>query len=214
MELKYMEEINFEKNNMLNEIYSIINTGLIYKKLDPIANKYNLNLDQLGQLNSDVELFLYGKLKSSQLIKTIAENLEISVDVVNEIWKDIDKEIMTEIRSQLRVKFDKGTSIESPPSKPNQISDIEKIGQFTIEPKSPPSSSTLYNDTNLNREDVLKSIEDPMPENRPLVAPLIDHLLTTPVNNTQKVEQREVVDKNINQSPKSYSADPYREQII
>ncbi len=236
-----MQNIDFENGNMLDEVYSIVNDGLIYEKLNPIADKYNLNLDQLGQLNSDLELFLYGKIKSDTLIKTISDNLEISTEITNNIWKDIDEQIISEVRKQLRSKFEKAgeindreTEIEAqppenvvPPSPiptpptptpPTPIT-LEQAGQFTIEPKPVPSTSNLYRDNGLNREDILKSIEDaqipkpaePVQESK---VNLVDHLLTTPKVNVQKVEQKQVVvDKKPDQAPKSYAADPYREQI-
>lgn len=227
-------------NQLPEDIQQAITSNDLGSKFDQIAQKNNLHIDQNGNLQTETLLVMLGLENSSDYIDNLQSSLEINRNEAIQISNDVNELILKPIKESLRIMQELHEQIDDSEAetnteteqkiiepakpepvapapispKPNQISDIERIGQFTIEPKSTPSSSPLYKDTNLNREDILKSIEDPIPENKPLVAPLIDHLLTTPVNNAQKVEQKEVVDKNVNQSPKSYSADPYREQII
>lgn len=227
---------------MHEKIKTIIDSGLIYEKLEIISDDFNLKLDQLGQLNADLEMFLYGKIESSEVIDVIAKNIEISKDDMEKIWKEIDSKILSEIRTKIRELGDRDyepvssvsqapiqdiespenvvppSPIPTPPTPPTPIT-LEQAGQFTIEPKPTPSTSNLYKDVGLNREDILKSIEDaqipkpaePVQESK---VNLVDHLLTTPKVNVQKVEQKQVVvDKKPDQAPKSYTIDPYREQI-
>jgi hypothetical protein len=220
---------------MKEEIKLIIDSGFVYNKLETIADKFNLKLDQLGQLNDDLEMFLYGKIASSEIIKVISENIEISEEMTKKLWGEIDTNILSSIKTKIRENveqnsIDSNTEKPQPEIQPVQVSPpspqpipgqnfgptkLEQEGQFHIEPKSPPSSSPQYNDTNLDREAILKEIEDTQHPT------MIDHLLTTPINNTHKVEEKKVieiapekktvVDKKENQPPKPYTVDPYRE---
>lgn len=228
--------MNQEENAIMREkLLSIINKGSIYSSLQIIAERNNLNLDQLGQLNAGLNMLFFDNLKVDDFVSQISKDLEIDDNLAKKIAGEINTEIILSIKQQLVNNVEKTETIQPPippsstpppptpepvPQKPAPVyttgpSNLEQIGKFTIEPKPTPSSSTLYNDTSLNREDILKSIEDAQPPKPEVKAvPLVDHLLTQPVNNQQKVEEKTVVvDKKENQPPKSYSVDPYREQV-
>lgn len=204
---------------MDEKIKSIIESGFVYEKLETIGDKFNLKLDQVGQLNADLEMFLYGKIKSSEILDVISKNIDVSGTIVEDIWKEIDLKILGSIKKQIQDGQNKPEEV-SPIPEPLINPTLEQAGQFTIEKPAPPSNSPLYNDTQLNREEILKEIEDVQHST------LIDHLLTTPVQNNQKVEEKKViedkkvveekkiiVDKKENQTPKPYAADPYREPL-
>ncbi len=104
-----------------NEILSIINSGNVYEKLEKIADRYGLLIDQLGQLNADTEMVMVGKLKSSLFIKTISKNLELSENVAINIAKDINTEILDSIRSSLqKIQEQNEITAEQPQFKPIQ----------------------------------------------------------------------------------------------
>lgn len=214
--------MNKDNNNQINtsipeDILKIIKTGMVYKKLEIIGNKYNLFIDQLGQLNADTEMVMVGKIKSDSFVKIIADDLEIDMEKALAIAKDVNTEILDSIRESLRkiqeqeaVTTDQPTETTqtTPPQpkivttvepshaeKQQMIASVEHAGDLTID-KPHVTSSPQYNDTDINREEALKHIEDATH-----AVPLVDHLLTTPVSNPQVVEE------------KSYPIDPYKEQI-
>jgi hypothetical protein len=62
-----------------------------------------------------------------------------------------------------------------------------------------------YKEREINKENVLKGIEDP-------TISMVDHLLTTPVNTVSGIEVKKPVEKVVVEK-KPYTTDPYREQI-
>ncbi|MEK7213813.1 MAG: hypothetical protein AAB637_01725, partial [Patescibacteria group bacterium] len=90
----------------------------------------------------------------------------------------------------------------TPPSTPpinlptsSGLSDLEKAGEFTIEDDRMPSSSSQYKEMNVNKDEILKKIEE-TPNT------FVDHMLNTPVSNPQQKEEK-----------KPNIVDPYREEV-
>lgn len=214
------------------DIQRAIKDGDLASKFDSVAEKNNLKIDQNGNLQTETLLVMLGLESNSDYIDNVQKSLEISRSEAINITKDVNELILSPIRDSLRAIQEVHSELEAqppenvvtpspiptPPTPPTPIT-LEQAGQFTIEPKPVPSTSNLYRDNGLNREDILKSIEDaqmpkpaePVQESK---VNLVDHLLTTPKVNVQKVEEKQVVvDKKPDQAPKSYAADPYREQI-
>ncbi len=225
MELKYMNNqsnTNIEKI-MQEKVTALIDSGFIYSKLDEIAKIYNINIDQIGELNANINKMLLGIISEEDFIPFISKDLEINIDLAGKISEHVNSKILSEMRIKLREDSD--IQIEKTPSETETISEklppsstissIEKAGQFTIDKEMPISRSNQYNDTNLNRDEVLKSIEDKTEEVR---IPLVDHLLTTPVKNVQKIEIKEEKNDNLKskatiQAENVTKIDPYREIV-
>ena len=81
---------------------------------------------------------------------------------------------------------------------------LEQAGRFTVD--KPPVGIPQYKETNINKDTVLKGIED-----KP-IAEMVDHLLTAPVNNVEVVEIKKPIEKKVVENI-PYSSDPYREEI-
>jgi len=216
-----------QKKNRYNKLPSDLKEIIIsvesFEKIQEIGKKYSLMLDDISELNDEINLLILGLTKQNDFVRNIAKRLEINDDMAYKISEDVNSEILDSIRDSLRelqekeeqdtTEVEETPKIQIPPTQPIQsekvIADIERIGQFTLE-KTIPSSSQQYNDTNLNREEILKSIEDKPKEEDHI--PLVDHLLTTPIKSPQIIENKIVEEKKPEQK-KSYGADPYREQI-
>lgn len=81
---------------------------------------------------------------------------------------------------------------------------LEKAGRFTLE--NPPIGVPNYTQVPVNKSEALKGIED-------LEANMVDHLLSSPVKNTENVEvKKPLIPKPVIDN-QPYKADPYREQI-
>ncbi len=215
---------NQNTQNIPVDILEAIDSSHVYTKLEKIADRYNLHIDQLGQLNVDTEGVMIGKIKSDKFVETIAKDLEISEEIAEKIAIDINNEIFASLRESLR-KMQENKEIKSiplstpPPISPNTLNlsneKLEKAGGFTIENR-PPSNSPMYNDSLLTKEDVLKEVEevDEIVGIKKGVS-FVDHLLSSPVSSPQQTESvKEEPKEEIKKSePAKYTVDPYREQI-
>lgn len=209
---------------MQDEIQKLVNSNVIYDKTIEIGKKNDLNIDQTGQLNSNIEMMLLGETKSSDFLSIIIKSLDIDNNKAKKIAEDVNEKIVLNVRQMLREMQEKaekeagdtqiqdGEYISITDSSNLSNTHIEQAGKFTIE-NNPQSSSPQYKENNISKEETLKQIED-----TPI--PFVDHLLANPVSNPQTIEQR-IVDSNIVKTTsvptkaesKPYTADPYREQI-
>jgi hypothetical protein len=206
-------------------------------RIQKISEKHGLKIDQSGNLADVISLIILGFIPSKNFVSELSKRADIRMSEATEIAKSVNTEIFDSIKDSLRklqteqedgeeeekvvstpiYKDVKPISIPIPtpviPITPPPKS-IEEAGEFTLDKPVAPTTPSQYNETNLNREDILKSIED---EN----IPLVDHLLTTPVNNAQKPEEKVVESAPVIPKPpevkkdftNSSTNDPYREQI-
>ncbi|HEY4503553.1 MAG TPA: hypothetical protein VJJ28_00370 [Candidatus Paceibacterota bacterium] len=229
---------NQNTQNLPADILKAIESSDVYTHLESIGDRYNLLIDQIGQLNADTEKLMVGKLKSEIFVITIAKDLEISQEIAQKISDDINNEIFTGLRESLRKmqeqsekKFTNPLTPPPPPTfqipkpvpltpttpipKPPITQPPQKINISSIEKvgnftieKRPLSNSPQYKDTNLKREDVLRDMENPTTKSG---VSFVDHLLSKPLSNEMQTET-----KNKTAPPQGlpeYTADPYREPI-
>ncbi len=178
---------------------AIANTDLAgeFKK---IAEKHGLLLDQNGSLQTETLLVMIGLRPSSDFVDNLKKNLDISRNEATSIAEDVNKEIFYSIRQslqQIQLEEHKEDEVEREVQPTLHTEDIEKAGKFTLE--NPPVGTTQYNEKKIDKEALLNKIQDP----EIITA---DHLLTTPIAETLKVEEKKV-------ESKSYTSDPYRESI-
>ena len=177
-------------------------------KFKNIADKHSLHIDQNGTLQTETILVMLGLEPTEDYVENIQRNVEVSRTEALSVAEDVNSEILDKIKNSLRSfqeqsEIEETPTIETPPPPNESLSSLERAGQFTIEKPPTSSSSPLYKEENLNKEAILKGIEDP-------AISMIDHLLTTPVQNTAKVEEKKP-EKTVEKKP--YTSDPYREQI-
>lgn len=211
---------------------AIANTDLA-SKFDAIAKKHGLHIDQNGSLQTETILVMIGLESTEDYVDNIKKALDISRVQAIEIAKDINSEILDSIRVSIRQIQEREEGIENTETINNQveinnkktfppatetinhedskkmISSIEKAGDFTVE-EHHQSSSPQYSETNIDRDKLLKHIENDH-------IPLVDHLLTTPTNNSAPIEMPTEIKKEDTktetQPSKGYQVDPYREQM-
>ncbi len=211
---------------------AITNTDLA-PKFELIANKHGLHIDQNGALQTETILVMLGLETTDDYIDNVKKALEISRNQAIEIAKDVNTEILDSIRDSLRkiqtqdeqeanaqgtiTPVATASSAPTPAQLNQMISSVEKAGDFKIENTEPQSSSPQYKEENINRDELLKGIEDPptvvaqsVSSDAPI--PLVDHLLTTPVSSPQVTEVRKVETAKLEEK-KVYGTDPYRESI-
>ncbi len=188
--------MNEQQKQMMSMAYS----KEMSQKIQIIADKHSLHIDQMGELAAEIRDVITGVTSSKKFVSDIKERLEINDEKANLISEDVNRDIFEAIRASLQKMQEEKEKA------------IEKVGGFTIENKAPQSSSPLYKDTNLNREAVLKDIEDAGKKVSDSGVSLVDHLLKTSKPSAPVTPE---IPKTPTPQPeiKKYESDPYREPI-
>ncbi len=210
------------QNQIPDHIQKALKNAEVFTALEKIGDTYGLLLDQIGSLDVVTRQVLLGKIKSSDYISEIAKELEISNQTAEKIAAEVSTKIFTPLRDSLKKTEEPTPAIPAPTPLPAPlatipkppIAPIEKAGDFRVE-KAAPSSSPIYNDSSLKKEEVLadlESITNLKPEN---AKNFVEHLLSAP-EKVPDIAPR-VVPLNKPPSPpvedKKYTVDPYREGI-
>ena len=207
----------------------------IYEKTSAVAKKFDLHIDQLGELDAEIIGIFIGSFKSNDFIDHIVERLEIDRGTAVKIAEEVNKEIFQVIKAKLQadsIEADKKAKTEA-------IGSIEKAGDFTIIPHEIPKEIPLSPKSN-NPINILSTIEDktsePLvpkpvapstdtketpktltvthvePKIEPKSEPLIEQLLS---NTVTQVEHKIVQDETTPppSAPIEKKADLYREPI-
>ena len=200
--MKYTkEQVEQRFENLPDELKEALASVETADELENIGKKHSLMLDQVSELADETGLVMLGFTKSDQFVRNVSQRLNINEAKAVDIARDVNSTILDKIRDGLRqiqeqAQSEEEIAPEAPANLPiaPTISAIEQAGGFTIE-NQPSSDSELYKDLNINKQAILNKIEEDH-------IPLVDHLLTTPISNPQKVEVK-----------KPYTVDPYREQL-
>lgn len=201
-----------------------------------IGDKNGLLLDQTADLMDQTSFVILGLISPARFSSSLPSILNIDSRKASNISTDINNRIFSKIRSSLQNIQAKP---EQNPPRPPQVQQrtpaptpkpaytfqqqsapqpiikpsIEQAGRFTIE-KPPVGISPQYKNNSIEKNTILKGIEDPVLEQ----VPMIDHLLTTPTASPETVENRSAAPV-IQKKPKPvvdnkpYTVDPYREEI-
>lgn len=194
--MKYTtEQLNSKFESLPKELQEAITSEETLNKIESMGKKYSLMLDKVSELADETGLIMLGLTKSSEFVKNLCDRMEIDSAKATEIAKDINTEILDSIRVSLRkiqeeseviVENENSVALQPPTPDPmikQAIAAIEKAGNFTIEPHIDPHPTVQEH------------------------IPMVDHLLTTPVSQHIQTEVRKVEEK------KSYTSDPYREEV-
>jgi len=195
--------------NIPAQLKELADSPDLYIQSEKIGEKFNLNINQTGEMDAEIRDILSGCSKSSDFIKHIMERLEIDRITADKITEEVNKEVFSSIRDQLQkmqsdIKDDNAVVDEQITIKPQQsMADLERVGGFTIDPTGQNGNGNGAAPANLpgaeavteSREDLVSGIENPtsmMTSNPILTKPsvamleedhtdiLVDHLLTNP----------------------------------
>ncbi|MEK9184921.1 MAG: hypothetical protein AAB866_02020, partial [Patescibacteria group bacterium] len=103
LQITIKEKFNELPQNVKEAILSVD----LPQKIQAIANKYALHLDQAGTIETEVTLVLLGLEKANNFAQNIKKELAISEDIANKIASDVSDEIFQEIRESLQEMTDK-----------------------------------------------------------------------------------------------------------
>lgn len=133
------------------------------EKLKQISDRHNLHIDQAGHLGEETVLVMFGIEHADNLIPNIAKHVEVSEEKAEAIAEDLNREIFLKVRESLKKMFEereegKGNSL---------LDDSLSAGESSLSGKT---------EENLNREDILREIEDKEHHNLPLADKAEHHL--------------------------------------
>jgi hypothetical protein len=200
------DEIQNQFEKLPKDLQDAISSPEVHDSIVAIGNKYGLHVDQLGEMVDLVGLVMLGLSPSNDFIKDFAQQAEVKNDIASSIANDINKEIFGKIRSSMQSIEAKNQAIETEQTKSQQsISDLERIGGFSIEPNAvqnengvAPANLPGAEEVTESKDDLMAGIEDPKENHTDII---VDNLLAGPVASIEK------------KTEKPLGPDSYREPI-
>jgi hypothetical protein len=217
------EEIQARFNQLPKVLQDAVSSSNVHNDLMAIAKKYGLHIDQEGELVDQVGLVMLGLSSSKDFVKNFSSEAGISSTVAAAIAADINASIFSKIRSSMRLieeKVDVSTDTRADQAPADPISDLERVGGFSIERRSEEDAKNRGDSSSHpleEHDELVTAIEDPA-SIRPKTEPLIDQLLSGPV---VAVTQKSVIAPSPaptsipapKSPPQEKGPDPYREPI-
>lgn len=185
MDLKIIEEQLKKVPEEIKKKFFSIETA---RKIQVIGENNGLNLDQINTLIEETGLTMLGIKSSEDFTKSVARSLNISKESSLSIIAEINDSVLSVIKTEVREQLDSKQRLnEYSGLKSSSISNIEKVGGFSIEKDR---TATEPKVTSADREKILDHLENPptqpatypksnSPENH--TEPLVDHLLQNSV---------------------------------
>jgi len=102
------KEMAFERFDSLpKDMQRAINDDSVSDAIREIGDKYEVRMDKMERLVSEVGLIMLGFKKTNEFIKSLSTELEIDRETAESIAIDVDSEVFKKIRESLRtVQFD------------------------------------------------------------------------------------------------------------
>ena len=132
-------------------------------KLQEITKRQKLLIDQAGKLEMETTLVMIGLEPLSDYIDNLQRELGVPEERAKEIALDVSQNIFKSIRDSLR-QMSEDVNYEEEFIGPNDIPDDEVIDSRAdkiLGQKEIPPRFTNSNEVNLNRDQLLREIEDP-----------------------------------------------------
>ena len=139
----------------------------IYEAVEKIGGKFDLHIDQMGELDAEIRRIILGLSPSANFVKNVCELLEIDQKKSVQIAEDVNSEILRVFKSNLQIQTQQDSqdlsALEQPTSTDHvesTMSSIETAGGFTIDrPNSILESSSGITAT--DRAKILTNVEIP-----------------------------------------------------
>src|SRR3989344_4983600 len=118
------------------EVQKAIMSSDYQNTLIELGKKHNLNIEQLGILERETTMVLFGVIKTSEYAGELTRELNIGGERTNKLVADVNEKVFLPIRESLKIMFE-----EDLPA--NQGSDLKNpqgptLGSVIIRPKASP----------------------------------------------------------------------------
>ncbi|MGC9605362.1 MAG: hypothetical protein ABSF56_01205 [Minisyncoccia bacterium] len=185
--------MNMNPQEVPETIKRLADDPKIYDAIEKIGDKFDLHIDQIGDLDAEVRRVILGISKPTEFIKNIAKLLEIDQDKGGRIAEEINKDVIQSIRSELQSQTSDNRAADN-------LSPIERAGGFEIErePAKNASDEKARAMTETQKINMLSDIESPTPIRKAVPQgeetlktlqgeeirrePLVDRLLKNPLS--------------------------------
>jgi restriction endonuclease len=229
-----------EKMKQLSpEMQKVLTSVEISAKIKKIGDTYSLKLDQESVLFDHTAYVMLGLMPSTDFVKELAKDADIDIKTAELIAGEINTGVFGEMRAVMQeVENSKRDEIEQQEKAASSISDLEKIGNFTIDKpereeaeEKTESLKTMSDETvtSTHREALLNALENPEPTPQLVMStgddvhtePLVDLLMNKPTS----IPEERVVKTSPAPTPVATpkvepvkkvapGPDPYREPLI
>lgn len=125
-------------------------------KLAQIASKHRLHIDQADSLGKETIIVLFGLDHPDNLVYNIAKNLEVSEEKAEAIAEDLNREIFLKVRESLKGIFKEREGEENGSFLAGSLLGKKEGG-------------AMGEEEILNKEDILREIEDKEHHNLPMI---------------------------------------------
>jgi hypothetical protein len=244
------EEIQSQYEKLPKDLQDAISSTEVHDSIVAIGNKYELHVDQLGEMVDLVGLIMLGLSPSKDFVNNFSREAGVKTDIASSVAQDINKEVFDRIRASMQKieaeggharelqtnEINKETVEEQQTKSQQSITDLERIGGFSIEPTgqngngngSAPANLPGAEEVAESKDDLVSGIENPtsiatssLIATKPsITAPeenhtdiIVDHLLAGPVAAAEQktVKPVEPVKSAPTEPKKPVGHDSYRE---
>ncbi len=96
-------EFTEEKLNSLpTEIKEALMSPEFGSKLDAIADKHGMHIDQVGELANEIAAVMFGEIKAGDFFDSIKKSLDLTDKEAEEVTRDVNEQIFLPLRSALQ----------------------------------------------------------------------------------------------------------------
>lgn len=139
-------------NNLQPEIQEAIMDSNYEKNLYDVGKKYNLTIEQMGELEFNTTLVMLGQTHPDDYNKELLEDLKIPEEKINLIVSDINEIVLKPIRELLKKNFEEDNRVES------------ELEETPIPPYKKIIQEESINNANINKEIISKPEPLKIPE--------------------------------------------------
>jgi hypothetical protein len=171
------KQIQERFDKLPKDLQVAVSSTEIHDSILNIGKKYGLHIDQLGEMVDLVGLTMLGLSPSKNFVRVFSQQTGVKIDIATSIAEDVNKEVFDKIRESMKTIEKEAEEKEEQTKNKQGISDLERIGGFTIEP---PANLPGAKDVLESREALISQIESHTDI-------IVDNLLAGP---TAAVEQK------------------------
>lgn len=190
-------------NQIPQDIMDIIQSSDVYIKLEEIGNVFDLNIDQVGELNLLTEQVMIGKIPSNKYIDTVAKELEITRNKARDIVDAVNNKIFFMVKESIRKIQEKNELDLNPPpptpvirspyiNKPSPV--VKEVPNFTE--KKPDIQPIQPIQNNIEKENEKALPTPPPPTNLPGVTvpeKINYNPFVKPIDNKEQIDIKKIV---------------------
>jgi hypothetical protein len=232
------DEIQKRFEKLPAEVQIAVTSTEVNGKIEEIAKKHNLLIDEEGELVDEIGLVMLGLVKSSDFVDHIVSRCSIDENTALDIAHDVNTEVFSAIKQQMMQieEIEEKNKANVNQYKDSNLSDLERVGNFKIlaegnnrnenasenssEKEIPNKVSRIgvaKNVENIQNDNLLQSpaiiINEPAIVERKFTPQAPQNLPTENVSG--KIPERQNVMPKAPVAPpipkKNYTSDPYRE---